>query len=123
MTAYRRGVYREMQTAARLIEDGYMVLTSRGSHGPADLVAVKVGQVLAIQCKSGDAGLRDEWFNELYAAATEHGAIPIIADWPKRATLRLRRITGRHVPRSQHWPVEPFTTDEIERAEGSASHA
>lgn len=116
MTSYRRGVYREMQTAAALIDDGYFVMTSRGSHGPADLVAIKIGQVLAVQVKTGDAGLRDTWFNELFATATEHGAIPIIADWPKRGTLRLRRITGRHSPRSPRWPVEPFATDEIERA-------
>jgi Holliday junction resolvase len=118
MTSYRRGVYREMQTAAALMDDGYMVLTSRGSHGVADLVAIKLGQVLAVQVKTGDAELRDTWFNELFAVATEHGAIPIIADWPKRGTLRLRRITGRHAPRSPRWPVEPFTTDEIaERAD------
>lgn len=114
MTAYRRGLYREVQTAAALMDDGYLVVASRGSHGVADLVAVKTGQVLAIQVKSGDAVLRDDWWNGLYEAATAHGAIPVIADWPKRGVLRLRRITGPHVPRTQRWPCESFRTDEVD---------
>ena len=112
MTSYRRGLYREKETAARLGGDGYFVMESRGSHGPCDLLAVKIGQVLALQVKAGEADLAHEWVNELYRLSMACGMIPLVADWPKRGTLRLRRITGLHVARSQEWPLAPFTTDE-----------
>jgi len=112
MTAYRRGVYREQLTADRLTADGYLVMRAPGSRGQPDLVAIKPGQVLAIQVKAGTARLDDGWWNQLHAVAVRAGAIPIVADWPKRGVLRLRRITGPHHPRSQHWPCEPFSTDE-----------
>jgi Holliday junction resolvase len=111
MTAYRRGLYREMLTAAELARDGYVVVTSRGSHGPADVVALKRGQVLLIQVKSGDTEFRGAWWNALWEQSIRAGAIPVIADWPRRATLRLRRITGPHDARSHTWPLEPFTVD------------
>ena len=113
MSAARRGTYREKLTAARLRKEGYYVMESRGSHGHADLLAVKIGQVLAVQVKTGDTELRGAWLNELYAAAVRAGMVPLVADFPKRGTLRLRQITGLHVPRSQRWPLVPFTTDEI----------
>jgi Holliday junction resolvase len=111
VTAYRRGKYRENETAERLRADGYLVMIAPGSRGQPDLVAIKPNQVLAIQVKSGEARLDDAWWNLLYEVAARAGAIPIVADWPKRATLRLRRITGTHAPRSKFWPCEPFDTD------------
>jgi Holliday junction resolvase len=112
MTAYRRGLYREERTSDILTAEGYLVMRAPGSHGQPDLVAIKPGQVLAVQVKSGDAPLRGGWWNELWTVAVRAGAVPIVADWPKRGTLRLRRITGPHAARSQHWPCVPFHTDE-----------
>lgn len=112
MTAYQRGLRREKLTAGRLRDDGYFVIESRGSHGVADLAALKTGQALMVQVKNGDATLSHEGWNSLYEAARLAGAVPVVADWPKRGTLRLRRITGRHAPRSRSWPCKPFTTDE-----------
>lgn len=113
MTAYRRGVYREKATADALRADGYHVIESRGSHGVADLIAVKPGQVLLVQVKAGDAAFADGWWNDLYGTAVRCGAIPVVADWPGRGRLRLRRITRPHSLRSRDWPCEPFTTDEV----------
>jgi Holliday junction resolvase len=112
VTAYRRGAYREKRAAELLRGDGYYVVESRGSHGVADLMAAKVGQVLLVQVKTGEARLDDDWWNGLHEAATGCGGLAIVADWPRRGRLRLRRITGRHVARSKFWPLEPFTTDE-----------
>jgi len=114
VTAYALGVAAEKRTADRLRDDGYFVMESRGSHGVADLMAAKAGQVLLIQVKRGTARLDDAWWNELAAAAAEAGALPIVADWPKRGHLRLRRITGQHQPRSKAWPCAVFVTDEVE---------
>lgn len=113
MTLYARGYYHERRTAALLRADGYFVVESRGSRGPADLCAVKRGQVLLVQCKSGRAALTSGEWNALYDVARRAGALPIVADWPARGAFRLRRITGRHESRSRTWPAEPFTADEV----------
>jgi Holliday junction resolvase len=113
--AYGSGVYYEKRTAAALVKDGYAVIESRGSHGPADLWAAKPGQLLFVQVKKGDATLADQWLNELYALARTAGGIAILADWPTRGKLRLRQIIGWHRKHSQYWPLAPFTTDEIAR--------
>jgi Holliday junction resolvase len=112
MTGYARGTAAEKRTAAQLRKDGYYVVESRGSHGVADLLAVKPGQVLLVQVKTGDARLDGFWWNELHEAAQHAGALAIVADWPKRGRLRLRQITGQHRPRSKLWPCAPFATDE-----------
>jgi Holliday junction resolvase len=111
VSSYARGTYAEKRTAAALRDDGYFVVESRGSHGCADLLAVKPGQVLLVQVKTGDARLDHEWWNELLAAALRAGALAIVADWPRRGRLRLRQITHPHVARSKAWPCQPFATD------------
>jgi Holliday junction resolvase len=118
VTGYARGVAAEKRTAAQLRKDGYYVVESRGSHGVADLVAVKPGQVLMVQVKTGEARLDGTWWNELHYAARRAGALPIVADWPRRGHLRLRRIIGQHEPRSKLWPWAPFETDEVEAGGG-----
>jgi len=122
VTPYALGVAAEKRTAEHLRRDGYFVIESRGSHGPADLVAVKPGQVLMIQVKRGEARLDDGWWNELADAAAKAGALAIVADWPAppgrvRGRLRLRRITGQHHARSKAWPCALFVTDELAEAQ------
>jgi hypothetical protein len=122
VSGYARGVAAEKRTAAQLRKDGYFVVESRGSHGLADLLAVKLApcsyldhsQVLMIQVKGGEARLDGAWWNDLHDAARRAGALPIVADWPKRGHLRLRQITGQHQPRSKLWPCALFVTDEVE---------
>jgi Holliday junction resolvase len=117
MTPYGRGTAAEKRTATALRKDGYVVMESRGSHGPADLMAAKPGQLLLVQVKlNADGKLRDDWWNELLDAAHRAGGLAIIADWPRRGGLRLRQISGRHMPRSRYWPMTPFATDEIGQA-------
>jgi Holliday junction resolvase len=114
VTAYQRGIRREQQVMEQLRAEGYLVMRAPGSHGQPDVVAVKPHQVLAIQVKTGNAQLGHAWWNELYAVALRAGAVPIVADFPKRGALaRMRRITGLHDRRSQYWPCEPFVTDEV----------
>jgi Holliday junction resolvase len=112
MSSYRQGTYYEKRTAAALRNDGYFVIEGRGSHGPADLVAVKAGQVLLVQVKKGTRSLTDEAWNLLYHEARRVRALALVADWPARGALRLRVITAPHHPRSQAWPTLPFSTDE-----------
>ena len=55
MTQYQRGANFEREVKKYLEEMGYYVMRSAGSKGLADLIALKKGKTLLIQCKiSGD---------------------------------------------------------------------
>jgi Holliday junction resolvase len=120
VTAYQRGNAFERIIADQLRGDGYSVWQTRGSKTAVDIVAIKTGQTLFVQCKSGVAALTSQRWDELHDLARAVGAVPIIADRPKRGVYRLRRITGRyrqHLPgetRGGIWPAEPFTTDVLD---------
>jgi len=48
---YQAGANFERRVKKHLQEQGYCVFRSAGSHSPADLIALKAGEVLLIQCK------------------------------------------------------------------------
>jgi Holliday junction resolvase len=52
-TNYRRGARFEYQCRDELMEAGWFVIRAAGSHGAADLVALRGNDVLLIQCKVG----------------------------------------------------------------------
>ena len=54
MSRYRKGSDFERFVKYQLEEEGYFVVRSAGSHGPADLVALKGGfPTMLVQCKAG----------------------------------------------------------------------
>jgi hypothetical protein len=125
-----KGRRAERRVQTMLTMDGYYVIKSGGSFGPADLVAAKPGEWLLVQVKAGGARLDHEWFNQLYHLATflsggsHAGAwnrvLAIIADFPypepgwKNGQMRLRKIIAPHVKFLHTWPVAPFRTDEVD---------
>jgi len=120
----RRGIDAERRTRAAFEADGYVVWRPGGSLGEADLIAAKPGQLVLVQVKVGDARLADKWWNDLYRLATWLDAVPVVADWPDMprrgkhgpavvSTLRLRKITGPHIPHARLWPMRQFLLDEI----------
>ena len=116
MSNYRRGYDAERRTAAAFKADGYVVWRPGGSLGEADLVCAKPGQLVLVQVKLGTARLADGWWNDLHRLAAWLDAVPVVADWPKRGTLRLRKITGPHARGSRLWPCRDFLLDEIDAA-------
>jgi Holliday junction resolvase len=116
VTAYQRGGYYEQLCADYLRSEGYFCWQSRGSRGPADVIALKPRQVLLVQVKGGRKTMPGGDWNTLLTLAQEAGAVPVVADWPRRGRMRLREITGRHALGSRDWPCVPFLVDEI--AEG-----
>jgi len=122
--AYRSGDRFEKRVITDLEANGYHAGQSRGSRGVADIFALKTGQVLLIQVKSGLAGLTGEEWNRLHALATRVGALPLVADrdpaHPRR--IRYRRITGPHRDRSHDWPAVAWTPDEAELAAAITRH-
>jgi len=83
---------------AFLERDGFYVIRSAGSHGVADLVAVRVGEVLFIQCKANGRLSADERMR-LTDAAQRAGAIPVLASKDGRR-LVMHRLSGEPVQKS-----------------------
>lgn len=77
-TAYRLGRTFEYAVRNELRSKGYFVLRSPRSLGIVDLVAIKPGLILFIQCKRHGALNISEW-NELLDLSISVGAIPILA--------------------------------------------
>ena len=58
MTPYQRGVRLEYRARDVLRTQGYVVVRSAGSHGPADLIALNRREVLLVQVKHAGQPLR-----------------------------------------------------------------
>ena len=58
MTPYQRGARLEYRARDALRAQGYAVMRSAGSHGPADLVALNAREVLLVQVKHAGQLLR-----------------------------------------------------------------
>lgn len=80
-----------------LRERGYFVLRSPRSQGPVDLVALKMGQILLIQCKTGGA-MSNCQKEELINLAKSNGAIPLLAYKRKHGQeLYLQDLDTKHI--------------------------
>lgn len=93
MSAGSRGSARERQVGRLAVERAWVVYRAAGSHGNADLVALRRGSVpLLIQVK-GSAGGPFEHFGPddrfaLMVEARACGARAFLAWWPSRKPLR-----------------------------------
>lgn len=79
MNHYRRGADFERAVRAHLADHGYEVIRSAGSKTKVDLVAIKSGELLLIQCKLPSSDLPSSEWNRLRELARMCDARPIIA--------------------------------------------
>jgi Holliday junction resolvase len=94
-TNYVKGRTFEYKIATFFRRRGYFVVRAAGSHGPADLVAMKKGRrPLFIQCKKGSATVGKEEHNKLFGAAIEAGAYAVIAVSEDRKPTIFKAVTG-----------------------------
>lgn len=109
-----RGSAFERKVSAALTTDGYLVVRAAGSLGAADLIALKPGQVVFVQCKMAGAGACSpaEW-NAFWRLATSVGALPVLAYRPGRQGVAYWLATGPKVRVSKTPPARPWTSDEI----------
>jgi hypothetical protein len=93
-TMYRYGRQFEYRVRDVLRAAGYYVLRSPRSGSPTDLVAVKRGQVLFVQCKRGGDLPRRGW-NALRDLADSVDAVPLLARMPDGFRgIEFRRLVG-----------------------------
>lgn len=77
-TKYRLGRGFEYRVRDRLKELGFLALRSPASKGPFDLIAIRHGESLLVQCKVSGVLPVAGW-NELYYLAESVGAVPLCA--------------------------------------------
>jgi Holliday junction resolvase len=105
---YRRGREFEYRVRDHLKAHGYFVLRSPASKSPIDLVAIRPGEVLFVQCKRGGSLGPGEW-NRLWELAESCCALPILAETPWPRTYRFWRLTARkNGDRTQRQPMVTF---------------
>lgn len=117
---YRQGRDLEWKVRDLLVTAGYRVLRMAGSKGAADLVAIKVGQILWVQVKRTTVPGPEAWNALLDLAEMTPGGVAVLATCNPRKPVRFERMTGRKIPGS---PVasfrllEPFPVDFAESKE------
>jgi len=108
---YRAGLVLEHATRTVLEADGYYVIRSAGSKGAADLVAIKPGEVLLVQCKLD--GKMPPYERLAYGQLADRlGVVSLVAYWHKEGnaarTVRFRYRT----PGADHYLwVEDWSPD------------
>ena len=92
MSNYTRGRAFEYRCRDFLRGLGYIVVRSPASRNPWDLLAIKLGTLLFVQCKIDSYCPPSEW-NELYAIARSVGGQAIIVGRERRKMV-WRQVTG-----------------------------
>lgn len=121
MTQYATGRRFEWKTRDDLVANGYVVMRAAGSKGDAkvDLIAIKPGQQLYIQCKGSGALPPAEW-DRLVEVAGWVGAIPVLAAKGGRGEgVQYTRLLGPKVRHARTQPCEPFLLDLLAAAVAS----
>ena len=104
----QRGDYLERQVRAALVSHGWWVVRAAGSHGVADLVAMRRGNTpLAVSCKL-DGRLRPHEREALRYVATMAHVVPVVASRKRRGWVLLEMLghdgTTRHRLDELHVP-------------------
>lgn len=110
-TNYQRGAVFERKVARNLEEWGYVTVRSAGSHSPADIVAMREGATVCVQCKRNGRLDPDEW-NEFWEWCSKGGVTPILAAQAKVLSgIIYHRLTSRKVGRGRQ-PLAPWVPQE-----------
>jgi len=87
MTNYSRGANFERRVRRHLENEGWVVFRSAGSHSPADLIALKAGEVMLVQCQTNGQFTRAKK-GALQMLTEELGCQGCLA-WREGKTLRM----------------------------------
>lgn len=109
-TKYRLGRALEYRVRDVLKDAGYFAMRSPASKTPIDIIGIKPGQVLMVQCKRGGSLPPKEW-NALYDLALSCGALPVMAERPYPRTLNFWLLTARKDGSKRRQPMTPFHLD------------
>jgi len=109
MTGYEDGRRVEWAVVHDLQENGYETTRAASSKGFSDVVAIKAGQVLIVNCKRTSMPGPAERKHTLRVANLLPGVgVPLVALHPKGGLLTYRRLVGI---KADGWI--PWTPDEV----------
>lgn len=116
-TAYKNGTKLEYDVLTFLRANGYLCTRSPGSKGPYDVVAIKAGEVLLIQCKRSSPYLEPAARDAMLALARQYRATPLSAYYFKEGraarTVRFLEVELRANPATwRHWTPD-HALDEV----------
>ena len=104
---YKLGRNLEYRVRDRLRELGYFAMRSPASKTPVDVVGIRKGVVLLVQCKLRGAVSVGEW-NTLYDLAESVGAFPVVASTPTGRGTVFELMTGRKDGSKKRQPKRSF---------------
>lgn len=109
MNHYRSGSDFEREVRTHLTTEGYWVMKSAGSKTKADLIAIKPGQVLIVQCKRNGTCSPAERVEVLRIASLLPGvAVPLVASRPR---ITFRQLTGPGPKQHKPWVADYTETE------------
>lgn len=112
---YARGAELERRVVAYFHDRGFpLARRVAGSKGLVDVIAVRTGQLVIVQCKGGGAALSNGEWNLLWSLGHELGAVPILASTDQRGRMVLWKLTGPRPVRSRSWPAESWEAEPVE---------
>ena len=113
MTNYSRGADFERRIASDLADNGFTTIRASGSHGIADIVALKRGLILMVQCKiNGRISPADR--HDLADIAHKAGGIALVAHRPSPRKLAYRRLVD---PQPRGGLYTPYVLDTLAEAQ------
>lgn len=115
MSHYGTGRRFEWKVRDDLAENGYEVVRAAGSKGSTkiDLIGLKPGQHLYVQCKRAGALPPAEW-DRLVEVAGWVDAVPLLAaNGPNGRGVTYTRLLGPKRRGARIQPCEPFLLDEL----------
>lgn len=105
---YRLGRALEYRSRDHLRKLGYFVLRSPASQSPLDLVAIRKGEVVFIQCKRSGHLSPKEW-NEFFTLSLSVGALPLLAEMhPRGHGVQYHKLLALKDGSKSRQPYEEF---------------
>ena len=95
--AYEKGYRFERYIFRKLTESGFYCISSRGSHGVFDIIAIFCGKIFGIQCKINGYLSKSE-LSKIHLIAHVHEIIPLLAYKHGRKTIIKRLDMGETYP-------------------------
>lgn len=105
MSRYANGRSHEYLVRDDLEAAGYWCIRAAGSKGKADLVALRLGEVLLVQVKISGPQISPQERLGLFQTSLRTGAKPLVAHKPFRQPITYRRLTGAGPKDWEPWEV------------------
>lgn len=98
MLNYMRGYALEYRCKKALEDAGWLAMRSPASKKAADLIAIKAGKTLVIQCKKTAQDVMYVYgLDELIDMAKKHGAVPVLVyGFGRSSTYALEVLGGKY---------------------------